>query len=173
MKKGFTLMEMLAVLLLVTLLMSLALPVYRSIRFEMRRSQAEQAAVKMAEAMRSFYVQTKGGLIVSGVNPLYPADPDTADSSDIMAAPAGTCTSRIASGIPSYGSATFGIEQLFACGFLSYKDFQLLPYKFHANGASDPLVTVVGQPGSGKYENVTFCVRKNMTIQEGGNCSGS
>ena len=160
MKKGFTLMEMLAVVLLVALLMSFALPVYRTIRFEMRHSQAEQAAVKMAEAMRSFYAHSKGGYITGSFNPT-----ETAGAQVMMSAES-ACTDRLKSGIPNTSGGEFTIAQLFACGYLSYKDFQGLPYEFTANGTGEPLVTATGKEQAGKFRDKTIQVSKKMYVIE-------
>ena len=48
MKKGFTLMEILAVLLVIAVVVSMAAPVFRAIRFEVKNSQAKAAASKLA-----------------------------------------------------------------------------------------------------------------------------
>ena len=46
MQKGFTLMEMLAVGLMLAVIMSLATPVVRSFRYEIKNAQARTAAGK-------------------------------------------------------------------------------------------------------------------------------
>lgn len=151
-------MEMLAVVLLLAVLTSFALPVYRTIRFEMRHSQASQAAVKMAEAMRMLYAQSKGGTVTDCFTP-------TTESSKMTTTKA--CNNpRLVSGIPNTAGDPFTIEDLFACGFLSYKDFQGLPYTFCAKGTDDPLVEAKGLTQSGKYENSLIQVKKNMRVSE-------
>ena len=157
-KKGFTLMEALAVVLIVALLVSLAMPIYRSIRYEVRHSQAEQAAVKMAEALRSFYVASKGIAIIGSFNP------STADGVSKMTSTA--CPQTLfATGLPPRirGEETGSIEYLFGCKYLTYKDFENLPYTFTANGRNANLVTVVGGDQAGdKYKNKTFYITRNM-----------
>lgn len=160
MKKGFTLMEMLAVVMLVALFTTFALPIYRSIRFEMQHGRAEQAAVKMAEAMRSFYTRTKGAPVTGSFTPT------TTDGSALMATAASACTDKLASGIPSNSAASAeNVSQLFACGYLSYKDFQALPYTFTAHGRGDSegnLVTATGLTKTGKYEGKVIKVSRKM-----------
>ena len=158
MNKGFTLMEMLAVVLVVALMMSFALPVYRSVRFEMRHSQAQEAALKMADAMRTYYSRTRGSTIVGSLSP------DTEAGKTTMATT--NCIDILATGIPVSGQgASQGIGQLFACGFLTEKDFRDLPYTFTAHGTADPLVTVQGLERSGKYKNLSFSVSKKMVVE--------
>ena len=55
MKKGFTLMEVLAVLLVIAVVVSFAVPVLRAIISEVNYQRAKTAGVKMAEAIRIFY----------------------------------------------------------------------------------------------------------------------
>ena len=60
--KGFTLMEILAVLLVIAVIASFAMPIVKSVREEMRYQKAKAAAVQLAEAVRSFYTDSKGCL---------------------------------------------------------------------------------------------------------------
>ena len=159
MNKGFTLMEMLAVVLVVTLMMSFALPVYRSVRFEMRHSQAQEAALKMADAMRTYYTRTKGGTIINSLDPTSDEGKTAMASTD--------CTNLLATGIPNNGvDIPSDIAQLFACGYLSYKDFRELPYVFTAQGRADPLVVVTGLDRAGQYKDKSFSVSKKMIVVE-------
>ena len=129
MKKGFTLMEILAVLLVIAVVVSMAVPVFRSVRYEIKNSQAKKAAKAMAEAMRTYYQVSRGlGIQTSCFTP-------TKDTSTIMAS---SCASPSAEGIKKKKNTTVAnssrspISQLFACGYLSYKDFVNVPYQFCA-----------------------------------------
>jgi prepilin-type N-terminal cleavage/methylation domain-containing protein len=123
MKKGFTLMEMLAVVLVVAVIVSMAVPVFRSVRYEMKNSQAKAASKKLAEAMRSFYQSSRGNLVTSAC--FQPTD------TTIVSAAPSTCLDAAATGIPNQiASSSVGADQLFACGYLSAKDFTSLPYHF-------------------------------------------
>lgn len=120
MKKGFTLMEILFVLLVIALVVSFAVPAIRSVRYDVYNSRAKAALKKLAEARRSYYQQTKGSDITT---------------SSFSAASAGTyagksCQAVAASGIPG-SRTTSSVDQLFACGFLDWRDFDGLPYTFH------------------------------------------
>ncbi len=129
MKKGFTLMELLAVLLVIAVVVSMAAPVFRAVRYEMKNSQAKNAAKKMAEAMHNYYQSSRGHKITGCFTPTQ-----AAGKTVIMTAST-ACTSPGAEGIPSYkkGSGTVEVNQLFACGYLSFKDFASLPYEFCPN----------------------------------------
>lgn len=123
MKKGFTLMEMLAVILVIAVIVSMAAPVFRSVRYEVRNSQAKAAAKKMAEAMKSFYQASRGQKIASSKACFSPA-----------ALTVGSCMFSGATGIPAgAASSSADVRDLFACGFLSQKDFKGVPYEFCSN----------------------------------------
>lgn len=122
-KKGFTLMEILFVLLIIALIVSFAIPVIRSVRYDIRNSQAKNALKKLLEARRSFYLNSKGVDITSGAS-FYA--PDTKTYSTAV-----TCINPAASGIPSTATSTADPAQLFVCNFVNWKDFVSLPYDFH------------------------------------------
>ena len=61
-KKGFTLMEILAVLLVIAVVVSMAVPVLRSVRYEVKNGQAKNAAHKLAQAVRTYYQVSRGGV---------------------------------------------------------------------------------------------------------------
>ena len=65
-KRGFTLMEILAVLLVIAVVTTFAVPVVKSIRVEIQYKQAQAAAKEMMEAIRSYYADSKGYLAVNG-----------------------------------------------------------------------------------------------------------
>lgn len=129
MKKGFTLMEILAVLLVIAVVVSMAAPVFRAVRYEIKNSQAKNAAKKMAEAMQSYY-QSSRGYNVTGC-----FTPTSAAGLTAIKTASSACTSPGATGIPAHrrGFGTSDVKQLFACGYLSFKDFMSLPYEFCAN----------------------------------------
>lgn len=175
-------MEMLAVLLVIAIVLSFAVPAYRSIRYEMYYHRAKTAAVKMAEAIRSYYQQTKGYVITGE----FTGTGSGAGSvTEILGS--GTCDNPAATGIPSTEEIrTSTVEQLFKCGYLNAKDFVGLPYRFTAcnpllAAADCPpvnlkqgLVTVSGLEGAGKkfYKpdgsnaEAAFSVKRDLTIKE-------
>lgn len=139
MKKGFTLMEVLAVGLMLAVIMSLAAPVVRSFRFELKNAQARIALGKLAEAVRNY--ERDLNLQIANQARAWaftPADIYTALSADEPF----TCPATPAStGIPQAAFASAGFadnleKQLFACGYLSYNDFKGLPYTFYINKPS-------------------------------------
>ena len=161
MSKGFTLMEILAVMLVIAVIASFALPAFRSVRSEVYYHQAKTAGIKLAEAIRSYYRDSKGFLPVLGEI-----------SGDTVANQAYTCDRSKLSGIPGQG-ATVSIEQLFGCGYLSAKDFAGLPYRFSSgittsSDYSGPLVRGIGQDSdkAGRYKRKTFTIARNMAITE-------
>ena len=92
MKKGFTLMEILAVLLILAVVASFAVPVIRSVRADIRYQSAKSSALKMAEAIRSYYTNTKGYKITGSVG-----------GRDVFlnSVSSSSCTNPSATGIPS------------------------------------------------------------------------
>ena len=145
MKKGFTLMEILFVLLVIALVVSFATPVIRSVRYDVYNARAKTALRKLAEARRSYYQYTKGSDIVGAFSASVAKDYASY-----------TCNNVAASGIP--GSQTLSdVSQLFACGFLDWKDFSDLPYNFAVCGpysrpiGSLPCVALGGNPTSEVY----------------------
>ena len=122
MKKGFTLMEILAVLLVIAVVVSMAAPVFRAIRFEVKNSQAKAAASKLAQQMRTYYQISRGRVVGGSFN---------ASDSDVIFTTA-ACVEPNVTGVPSQKSgSTVDVEQLFACGYLAGKDFSGLPYTFY------------------------------------------
>lgn len=124
MKKGFTLMELLFVLLVIALVISFAVPAIRNVRYDVYNSRAKAALRKLAEARRSYYQYTKGSDVVGAFHASV-----ARDYTNI------TCNDIAASGIP--GSRTNSdVGQLFACGFLDWRDFVDLPYTYALCGPS-------------------------------------
>ena len=126
MRKGFTLMEILAVLLVIALVASLALPVLRAVRYEVRNSQAKAATLKLAEAVKTYYNVSRGYTIAGCFTPT------TSAGKTLIKTAATACTSPAATGIPNRSATpqTTDVKQLFACGYLTYKDFAGIPYTF-------------------------------------------
>lgn len=129
MKKGFTLMELLAVLLVIAVVVSMAVPAFRAVRYEIKNSQAKTAAKKMAEAIRTYYQDSRGYTITGCFTP---------SQDEVARTKPESCDSPGAKGIPAYknGRGSNDVDQLFACGYLSYKDFLKLPYEFCANNSA-------------------------------------
>ena len=123
-KRGFTLMEMLAVLLLLAVVASLAAPGIRSARFEIKNGQAQTAAKKLVEGIKNYRQASRGGTVT--------AFSKTGDQLAVVTDNEGgtTCTAPFTTGIPGSNTAV-DIQQLFVCGFLSPKDFKGLPYTFY------------------------------------------
>lgn len=120
MKKGFTLMEILFVLLVIALVISFAVPAIRSVRYDIFNSRAKTALRKLAEARLSYYQTTRGSDITA----------EGFSTDEVTAYAADTCLDLAASGIPG-SRQTSDVAQLFACGFLDWKDFEGLPYTFY------------------------------------------
>lgn len=116
-------MEILAVLLIIAVVLSFAIPAFRSVRFEQRNSQAKAGVKKLSEAVRSFYQNSKG-VKISG----------SFSGTDLSSIP--SCQNLGASGIP--GSGSVSPTELFACGYLNINDFAGLPYTFYSCVAPAP-----------------------------------
>lgn len=161
-------MEILAVLLVIAVVVSMAVPVLRSVRYEVKNGQAKNAAHKLAQAVRTYYQVSRGG-VPRGQSFTPTADSDKANI--VLAAPS-ACVAPSETGIPlQKTTGSVEIKQLFACGYLSFKDFVSLPYTFTvcdprpgqvpndtcklsvATGNNTPIVVVKGAAGSGdKYD---------------------
>lgn len=151
--KGFTLMEILAVLLVIAVVASFAVPLIKSVRREMRYQKAKAAGVQLAEAVKSFYTNTKGCLATGEFS--------GADTAGV------TCPAdhSASTGIP--GGCSGGATVVFGCGYISPKMFVDLPYTFTV---SDPrsedsegvLVTGTENMEGGR----SFTINRDMTITE-------
>lgn len=119
--QGFTLMEILFVLLIIAMVISFALPAFRAVRYDVRNAQAQAALKKLAEARRSFYQASRGADIT----------PSNFNASDAKSLAATTCSNPSASGVPGASQDAKDVGQLFACGFLNWRDFVNLPYVFY------------------------------------------
>ncbi|MBO7191037.1 MAG: prepilin-type N-terminal cleavage/methylation domain-containing protein [Elusimicrobiaceae bacterium] len=163
MQKGFTLMEMLAVGLMLAVIMSLATPVVRSFRYEIKNAQARTAAGKLAQGFRN-YLKDMKCTEVPDYGCFSPED-------DVIQTDASQCTSQKNTGVPTSPSLCAALptdrvarqKTLFACGYVAYKDFAKSPYEFclgrkkNSADAAAPVspyyVTVYGLDGAGtKYK---------------------
>lgn len=121
-------MEILAVILVIAVVVSLAVPIFRAVRFDLRNAQAKGSLKKLDQAIRTFYQDSRGSNITptcfSGVAGVANCSNAPLSSS--------ACTNRGATGIPSQTVAPRSlVDELFGCGYLNPKDFAGLPYKFH------------------------------------------
>ncbi len=180
MKKGFTLMEILAMLLVIAVVVSMAVPMFRAVRYEIKNSQAKNAAKKMAEAMLSYYQDSRGRLLTGCFTPTE------TEGETLIKTAATACNFAGATGIPAYkfnaAAAGDAVSQLFACGYLSYKDFVSLPYEFCTNNSTTVpaekgttptgvfgkiYVFAVGVAGSGeKYQSGLIYVDGTLQVQD-------
>lgn len=154
-KQGFTLMEILAVLLVIAVIASFAVPLVKSVRREMRYQKAKAAAVQLAEVVRSFYTDSKGRLAAGGsITPETAANP-------------GECPTDnpIRTGVPNPG--TDDVKIVIACDYISAKMFVDLPYTFYV---VDPRTSTDGAfvTGTefGESSPRSFTVNRDMTITE-------
>lgn len=111
-------MEILAVLLIIAVILSFAIPAYNSIRFDQRNNLAKEGVKRLSEAIRSYYQNTKGVQITGHFT-----------GTGLGAVPA--CNDLSSSGVPGRGK-TENIMQLFACGYLSGAEYSELPYTFYS-----------------------------------------
>jgi len=118
-KRGFTLMEVLAVVLILAVVASLAIPGVRAARFETRHSQAKAAAKQLITGINNYRVSSRGGEVAAGCFSGGSAYFDQ------------VCNSGVGgnTGIPSQ-TAQIPLTQLAPCGFLVAKEFRELPYTF-------------------------------------------
>jgi len=123
-QKGFTLVEILFVLLIIALIVGMALPGFRAVRYDIKNSRAKGALKKLAEARRTFYQNTKGWNIQNDA---------TFTGADAKTYASQTCNNPSSTGVPAstYSKISVSPAQLFACGFLDWKDFAALPYTFY------------------------------------------
>lgn len=175
-------MEILAVLLVIAVVVSMAVPVLRSVRYEVKNGQAKNAAHKLAQAVRTYYQVSRGG-VPRGQSFTPTADSDKANI--VLAAPS-VCVAPSETGIPlQKTTGSVEIKQLFACGYLSFKDFVSLPYTFTvcdprpgqdmpndtcklsvATGTNTPIVVVKGVDGAGdKYKNADYYIYVDQSLK--------
>ena len=170
-------MEILAVLLVIAVVVSMAVPVFRTVRYEIRNSQAKKAAKELAEAMRTYYQVSRG----LGVKQTC-FTPSSGGQSIVTAT---TCNSVAAEGIPYQNSNVTesnraDVNQLFACGYAPYKDFLRVPYEFctcnlsgggqssscQIDETTNPYVVVRGASGAGdKYTKDDYYIYVDGAMQ--------
>jgi len=165
--KGFTLMEILAVVVILVVVTTFAIPGIRALRSEIYYLQAKSAANKMGDAMRSYYQNTKGYRIVGKL-----AGRTTNTITTVAEVAAAGCNDQVNSGVPTNTSAnsTAAMAQLFGCDYLMAKDFNGLPYIFLATNKlyqnKGILVKAFGTSAAGKYANKGWCVARDSSIRE-------
>ena len=131
--KGFTLMEIIFVILLIALIVNFALPAFRAVLYDVKNSRAKTALKKLAEARISFFKTPRGYDIQYGYF--------TAEQAKTWAGEA--CEGNenpVVTGIPSNSTSLKPASILFQCGFLDCCDFENLPYYFYIcnlNNATD------------------------------------
>lgn len=127
MKKGFTLMEVLAVVLILAVIAAFAVPAVRSARTDMKNRQANAAFVQFSQAIAQLNANT-GSFIApeSSFNPATPAGKAVLYNNN--------CQEGTATGVPvtrrDANNDPLAISNLFACGYLNPKDFKGLNYEF-------------------------------------------
>ena len=172
-KQGFTLMEILAVLLIIALIASFAMPAIRAVRAEVQYQQAKSAAVKMVDAMRSYYQNTRGFLPVNGQIKGKLEGTEGENTLSPIAAAQTTCTDKWQA--QSGQDNTVDMSQLFACSYLTTKDFAGLPYLFVAHddpfnkkegNAAEVLLTVTGTAAAGRHAGDVFTVHRDGSVKE-------
>ena len=126
-KHGFTLMEVLAVVLILAVIASLTIPGIRDARFEARHSQAKLAAKKLITGIRNYRVTSRGGDVSAGT-----LTGNAGNTFDTVCNAQNTKTT----GIPAH-AGTMTLAQLAPCGFVDARDFKDLPYTFYY-GSSIP-----------------------------------
>lgn len=164
--QGFTLMEILAVLLVIAVIASFAVPLIKSVRREIRYQRAKSAGVQLAEAVRSFYTDAKG---------CFKFDTDTTNGFTGTEAAAATCpnTNPISTGSSTCEDADKAAPTaVFGCNYLSAKMFVDLPYRFTVLNprASDNDEFIIGTEnvGSGNVGSGArqFVIYRDMTIRD-------
>ncbi len=157
MQKGFTLMEILAVMLVIAVIASFLVPAVRSARAEVAYQRAKTAAIKMAEAMRSYYRDRKGGLPSGSVNGM--------NTYSFGACPKDSWMEE------DPGIKSGDVKDLFACNYLTWKDFQGLPYTFEPVATSEDrsklvTFTALDDAKAGRYKTQAFHVTHDMKVEE-------
>lgn len=148
MKKGFTLMEVLAVVLILAVIGSFAVPAVRSVRSELKHRQAMSAFQLLVEAVQQ--AKDRSGMLLEEKSVFIPTE-----NKDILYASA--CNEIGATGIPASRRAEalgrLSFSDLFACGYLNPKDFKGLEYAFVTEGCNKNGCFLRLEDREGKYPN--------------------
>lgn len=174
--KGFTLMEILAVLLVIAVIASFAVPLIQSVRRDVRLQKAKAAGIELAEAVRSFYTDTKGCLATTDDNSFQGAQTAPAE---VGACPA---THPIKTGIPPGNGicSETNARIVFACDYISSKMFVDLPYEFKIYDPRAEASSQLDSEGNKVYKFITgkesvsaaekprcFTVFRDMQVKDG------
>lgn len=152
MNKGFTLMEVLAVVLVLAIVGAMAVPSFRSMNEEQKMRRARIAAVKVAEAIKSVRIRTGQKIDSSSFTGTetesYVLSKRQVEEGNAPAACQNT-------GIPPRSLGTLrlpdlALTDLFACGYLRPEDFVGLPYSF-AYSDEDEMITVTNVTSGKKH----------------------
>ena len=154
MNKGFTLMEVLAVVMVLALVGAMAVPSFRSVNADQKFRRARMAAVKVAQAIKSNYNRTA----------LLPLNNTSFDGNneESMVGNLTTdvvCDDNTQTGIPrrslNAGLSSISFKTMFLCGSLLVQDFKGLPYRFtYELVENQPTIRVTALNGAGsKYFN--------------------
>ena len=165
MKKGFTLMEVLAVILILAMIGAFAAPAFRSIRADITHRRAIHAQELLRDALLQMKAQTGVDILLNQTDGYLGAHYTRLNPSDTGTIYATVCQDLGATGIPlsrRSAQARLSVANLFACGYLNPKDFKGLPYSFailhggycSENGIEGPdslCLEMKGESGAGKY----------------------
>lgn len=174
-QKGFTLIEMLFVVLVIALIISFAVPALRSVRSEIKNHRAKTALKKLVQARRNYYQLSKGADFAVG---------ESFVGTNARTLAQETCTSFSSSGVPGANQTPLTGAQIFACGFLDWRDFEGLPYTFYVcsldtpgevpcqipnEETKAPYVGAVGTAAAGaKYQSANYYmyIPSSMQVEE-------
>ena len=128
-------MELLAVVVILTVISAFAVPPIRALRANIREHRAEAQMGLMIEAIKQMKDRNGVWMALSEVDDDYPgghvARFNPAENKDILYAT--VCNEFYATGIPvrrRQDVNELGFSDLFACGYLRPKDFKDSPYTF-------------------------------------------
>ena len=167
--RGFTLMEILAVLLVIAVIASFAMPLIKSVRREMRYQQAKAAGVQLAEAVRSFYTDTKGCLAISNASEKGLYAPTAAETTACPGQHPITTGERGSSTDDNCGNNGGLYESIvFACNYISPKMFVSLPYYFKVlDPRADGEIFIEAKEDVLDEEGPrSFVIYRDMTVKE-------
>lgn len=128
-------MEVLAVIAILATIAAMAAPAFKSVRNDMKQSQAKAAAQKVAEATRAYYQVSRGQLLKVCFTPTTSAGTTimqntTCNNPSATGIPRKNTTEQTVPSTPTNAANDTQANRLFGCGYLSSKDFASLPYTF-------------------------------------------